>query len=87
MILNGDHLQILARFGHHPVPQEAYQGMEMLVTDGTTATGSAEVLFEFLDQVIPIQHQPYPRMPGKESHDRILQAFITIGEYMKPPAE
>jgi hypothetical protein len=59
----------------------------MLVTDGTVATRQAQVLFEFLDQVTPIEYPPYPRIPGKESHDRILQTFIAIGKHMKPPAE
>ncbi len=59
----------------------------MGVADRAAATGQAQVLFELLDQVIPVQQQPHPRMPGEEGHNRILQACIAIGEEMEAAAE
>ena len=59
----------------------------MLVANRATPTGQAQLLLEFLDQVIPVQQQPHPRMPGKEGQNRVLQAFIPIGEEMNSTPE
>lgn len=59
----------------------------MPVTDFTRATGATEILFEFLDDMIPIQHQPHARMPGEAYRERILQAAIAIREQMQSSPE
>ena len=78
---------VSVRFGHHPVPQEVYQGNQMPVTDLTSATATAEILFDFLDHMISIQHQSYPRMPGEKRHERVLQTVIAIAEQMHSPPQ
>jgi hypothetical protein len=55
----------------------------MLIADRAATTRQAQVLFEFLDNVIPVQQQPHRRVSGKEGYNiRDVQLFRLSSHYL-----